>query len=67
MILPNRIKELRESRKLTQKEISLLTGKDETLVSMHENMKRPLNHQDILAYSKIFKIETHELFIGVNE
>lgn len=61
--MQNNLKNLRTASKLTQKEVAKLIDKDETLVSMHESGTRNLTQNDILAYAKIFKVQTHELFI----
>lgn len=58
----NRIKELREDRQLTQKELATLVGLDYTTVSRHENTHRGLSREDIEKYAAVFKCPTHELF-----
>lgn len=62
MIVPNRVKELRESRSLTQKELGKLIDKDHTVVNKHENHQRPLTKDDAQAYARVFKVETVELY-----
>ena len=62
-MLSNQLKRLRENIKLTQSELSKIVEIDQTMISKHENMERPLTQRDILAYAKVFKCETHELFM----
>lgn len=61
-MIKNRIKELRENSKLTQKELALLVGKDHTTVNKHENHLLPVPKEAVVLYAKVFKIETFELF-----
>lgn len=67
MAVPNRLKFLRERVNLTQKEVGRIVGVDETTVSKHENGDRALSDTMIREYAKLFKVETHELFINLNK
>ena len=59
----NRLRELREERKLTQAEVAVLTQKAQNTVSRHETSVLPLKADDIERYCKLYKVEPHELFI----
>lgn len=61
----NRIKKLRQRSRLTQKELALLVGLDETSVSRHESGHRALSADQIAKYASVFKVQSHELFIDV--
>lgn len=67
IILPNRIKELREKKELTQKELAKLMDLDVTTVNKHENMLRGVTEANVRGYCSIFKIETFELFHSVEQ
>ncbi len=67
MILFNRLRFLREERKLTQEEVSKILGIDHTTVSKHETSSRSLSEDDIQAYAKLFKVNSHEIFISLDE
>ena len=59
----NRLRELREARKLTQQEVAKLLDIDHTTVSRHESGSRGLNPEDIQRYARLYKVESYELFI----
>ncbi len=59
----NRLRELREERKLTQVEVSTILNRQQNTVSRHESGALPLKAEDIERYCKLYKIEPHELFI----
>lgn len=59
----NRIAELRKSRQLTQEELGKLMDLDHTTVSRHESGDRTPTTSEIVKYARIFKVETHELFM----
>lgn len=72
----NRLKELREARKLTVRELAVLVsyhldGNKKnaethfTYISKHETGAKPLTPEYLKAYSKVFKCETHELLIAL--
>ena len=62
-ILKNRLRELREARKLTQQEVAKLLDIDHTTVSRHESGSRDLSPEDIQKYARLYKVESYELFI----
>jgi DNA-binding transcriptional regulator YiaG len=62
-IRPNRIKVLRERSRLTQRELALLMGTDDSTVAKHEAASRGLTPDEIRKYSRIFKCESYELFL----
>ncbi len=59
----NRLRELREARKLTQQEVAKLLDIDHTTVSRHESGSRDLSPGDIQKYARLYKVESYELFI----
>lgn len=61
-ILGNSIKELRKSKKMTQKQLSELTGLKQNTISNHENGNRNLDERDIRVYAKALGVEPQQLF-----
>lgn len=61
-ILGNSIKELRKSKKMTQKQLSELTGLKQNTISNHENGNRSLDECDIRVYAKALGVEPQQLF-----
>ncbi|HEP2856684.1 TPA: helix-turn-helix domain-containing protein [Streptococcus pyogenes] len=61
-MLGNSIKEIRKSKKMTQKELAKLTGFKQNTISNHENGNRQLDEVDIRKYAKALKIEPQQLF-----
>lgn len=59
----NRLRELREARKLTQQEVAKILDIDHTTVSRHESGSRDLSPEDIQKYARLYKVESYELFI----
>lgn len=59
---PNRLKGLRESRELTQAEVAKLTDQDVTTVCRHESQTRKLPREAVQKYSRIFKVDTIEIY-----
>ena len=57
----NRVRQLREQRKLTQTELATLVGVDETAISRWESGARALTPRIIERLAQIFKIESWEL------
>lgn len=39
---------------------------DPTYVSKHENMERPLTDEAVRKYARLYKVETHEIFIKLD-
>ena len=62
-VFKNRLRELREARKLTQQEVAKLLDIDHTTVSRHESGSRDLSPEDIQKYARLYKVESYELFI----
>lgn len=62
----NRIKVLRETSKLTQKELAKLLDIDHTTVNKHENHLRPISKELVESYSAVFKVSSVELFHTVD-
>lgn len=61
-ILGSAIKELRLSRKMTQKQLSQLTGYSQNTISNHENMNRSIDELDIKRYADAFGVSPQHLF-----
>ena len=61
-ILGSAIKELRLGKKMTQKELSKLTGYSQNTISNHENMNRSLDELDIKRYADAFGVTPQYLF-----
>src|SRR5438093_7876549 len=61
--MQNRIRDLREQRKLTQAELAKLLEVDEAAVSRWESGARPLTPTVLARLAKIFKCETWELLL----
>lgn len=61
-ILGNSIKELRKSKKLTQKNLSELTGFKQNTISNHENGNRQLDETDIRIYAEALGVSPQYLF-----
>lgn len=61
-ILGSAIKELRKSKKMTQQELSKLTGLKQNTISNHENGKRQLDEIDIRTYAKALGVSPQALF-----
>lgn len=58
-----RLRELREQSKLTLEEVSTLTGFDITTISRHENGQRSLSDDALTKYAKLYKVQTHQLYV----
>ena len=56
------IKAARKSKKITQKELSELTGYSQNTISNHENGNRSLGEKEIQIYSSALNISPDELF-----
>ncbi|HFI0336272.1 TPA: XRE family transcriptional regulator [Streptococcus suis] len=65
-ILGNAIKDLRKSKKLTQKQLSELTGYKQNTISNHENGNRQLDENDIRVYAKALGVSPQTLFDKTN-
>jgi transcriptional regulator with XRE-family HTH domain len=63
-IRKNRLRLLREERKLTQKEVAKVLDIDYTTVSKHESGDRGLSPEDVRKYAALYKVESYELFMN---
>lgn len=61
-ILGNSIKEVRKSKKLTQKKLAELTGFKQNTISNHENGNRQLDETDIRVYAEALGVSPQYLF-----
>ena len=61
-ILGNSIKEVRKSKKLTQKKLAELTGFKQNTISNHENGNRQLDEGDIRIYAQSLGVSPQYLF-----
>ena len=61
--IKNRLRELRDRSRLTQQEVSVLTGYTVTAISRHENGSRSLSEEAIAKYAALYKVPTHQLFV----
>ena len=61
-ILGNSIKELRKTKKLTQKNLAELTGFKQNTISNHENGNRQLDENDIRVYAEALGVSPQYLF-----
>ena len=61
-ILGHSIKKIRKQKKLTQEDLSTLTGFKQNTISNHENGKRSLDEVDINIYAQALGISPKELF-----
>ncbi|VRK25281.1 phage transcriptional repressor [Streptococcus pneumoniae] len=61
-ILGSSIKEVRKSKKLTQKKLAELTGFKQNTISNHENGNRQLDEKDIRIYTQALEVSPQYLF-----
>lgn len=61
-ILGSVIRDIRKSKGLTQKDLSVLTGFKQNTISNHENGNRQLDENDIKKYANALGISPQELF-----
>ncbi len=61
-ILGSSIKEVRKSKKLTQKKLAELTGFKQNTISNHENGNRQLDERDIRIYAQALEVSPQYLF-----
>ncbi|KXT67635.1 Phage transcriptional repressor [Streptococcus gallolyticus] len=61
-ILGSAIKELRKSKKMTQRDLAKLTGLKQNTISNHENGKRQLDEIDIRTYARALGVSPQTLF-----
>lgn len=58
----NRLEELRNRSRLTQDEVSIITGISVSAISRHEGRTRAMSPDAIKKYASLYKVETYELF-----
>ena len=63
----NRLRELRDRSRLTQEEVSTLTGISVAAISRHENCSRGLSRDAIERYVGVYKVHTYEIFVDPAE
>lgn len=63
----NRLRELRDRSRLTQEEVSTLTGISVAAISRHENCSRGLGRDAIERYAGVYKVHTYEIFVDPAE
>lgn len=63
----NRLRELRDRSRLTQDEVSTLTGISVAAISRHENCSRGLSQDAIEKYAGVYKVHTYEIFVDPAE
>lgn len=56
------IKQLRKEKKLTQLELSKLTGIAQNTISNHENQNRTLDERDIQIYANALNVKPQEFY-----
>ncbi|MGO2869178.1 MAG: LexA family protein [Staphylococcus equorum] len=61
-VIGKRIKELRKQKKLTQTDLSKLTGYKQNTISSHENGTRGLDELDIMNYCESLGVTPTDLF-----
>lgn len=61
-ILGSSIREVRKSKKLTQKKLAELTGFKQNTISNHENGNRQLDEKDIRIYAQALEVSPQYLF-----
>lgn len=63
----NRLRELRDRSRLTQEEVSLVTGYSVAAISRHENSSRGMTQEAIEKYASLYKVHTFEIFVDPGE
>lgn len=63
----NRLAKLRTERKLTQAEVAKVLDLDVTTVCKHETGDRGLRSEEVAKYAKLYKVQSHELFMEPEE
>ena len=62
----NRLKELREEKRLSLRDVAQKIGYSHSSVSLAENGKRGLNNEDIAIYSKFYDVSADYL-LGLSD
>lgn len=63
----NRLRELRDRSRLTQEEVSILTGFSVAAISRHESGSRSMSEDVIARYASLYKVPSYQLFIDPRE
>lgn len=63
MTPPNRLKELREAKGVSQKELAHATGQSWTTVNRHERGSRRIRAHIMQLYARYFGVDPVELFV----
>ena len=63
----NRLREFRDRSRLTQEEVSTLTGFSVAAISRHESGSRSLSEEAVSKYANLYKVHTYELFVNPSE
>lgn len=64
---PNRLRALREGRKLTQAQVGQMVGLTESAVNRHEQGNRSLDGLAIDRYARFYGVSAYELFVSPEE
>lgn len=60
----NRLRELRQKGVvLSLEDVAMLVGLDASTVSRHENGEKGMSKEMILAYAKLYRVPTYEIFL----
>ena len=62
-IYPNRLRELREERNISQAEVARRLGLAKSTLNRHENENRHLDGTAIDRYSRFYNVDPYELFV----
>lgn len=65
--MKNRLREQRERSRLTVEEVSKVTGISKSAITKYENGDLKLSNERAVIFAKLYKVETHELFIQLEE
>lgn len=60
---PNRLKSVRETKRITQQHLATETGQSLAAVNRHEAGTRRMNSDVLRQYSKILEVEVVEIFV----
>lgn len=59
----NRLREQRERSRLTVSEVAKVTGISQSALTKYENGVLKLSDERAVVLAKLYKVETHELFL----
>lgn len=60
---PNRLRELREKRQLTQADVATILGVKQPTINRHEQGNRSLDGFAIEKYARFYNVSPYELFV----